>query len=47
MNQVEPEDPSVLWKALKDHGIAAEHNNLNMTGPAAADYIIASAPDLV
>jgi hypothetical protein len=25
----------------------AEHNNLVMTGPAAADYIISSAPDLV
>ncbi|TAP41857.1 hypothetical protein [Arthrobacter sp. S39] len=47
INNVEPEEPASLWKALKKHGIAAEHNNLNMTGPAAADYIISSAPDLV
>lgn len=47
MNHIEPEEPASLWKAMKGHGITVEHNHLNMTGPAAADYIVSSAPDLV
>jgi hypothetical protein len=39
--------PEALWAALLDHGINPDSNNLSMTGPAAADYIVASAPDLV
>jgi hypothetical protein len=32
---------------MKHSGIDPDNNNLSMTGPAAADYIVASAPDLV
>ena len=32
---------------ILDVGINPDSNNLSMTGPAAADYIVASAPDLV
>lgn len=39
--------PEALWAALEDNGINPDHNNLSMTGPAAADYIVASAPPLV
>jgi len=38
---------AALWEALQDAGINPDSNNLSMTGPAAADYIVASAPDLV
>lgn len=46
INQVEPEAPEVLWAALKVRHISPGQNHLTMKGPAAADYIIASAPDL-
>lgn len=39
--------PELLWEALRDHGVTPENNHLVMKGPAAADYIIASAPNLV
>jgi hypothetical protein len=39
--------PEALWEALQDQGIDPDSNNLSMTGPAAADYIVASAPPLV
>jgi hypothetical protein len=39
--------PEALWEALADRGIDPDNNNLSMTGPAAADYIVASAPPLV
>jgi hypothetical protein len=39
--------PEALWEALQAQGINPDSNNLSMTGPAAADYIVASAPDLV
>lgn len=40
--------PSALFKALEDgHGISCSSNALAMTGPAATDYIVASAPSLV
>ncbi|MEN8584813.1 hypothetical protein ABFP37_19160 [Burkholderia sp. RS01] len=39
--------PRVLFKALKDlHGISPTSNALAMTGPAATDYILASAPNV-
>lgn len=47
LNEEQPQAPETLWEALKDHHIRPEHNHLVMKGPAAADYIIASAPDLV
>ena len=39
--------PEALWEGLKAQGITPGNNHLVMTGPAAADYIIASAPNLV
>lgn len=43
--QLQP--PESLWAAMLANGIDPDSNNLSMTGPAAADYIVASAPDLV
>ena len=40
--------PAALFRALKEgHGISPSSNRLAMTGPAATDYILASAPNLV
>lgn len=40
--------PRVLFRALKDlHGISPASNGLAMTGPAATDYILASAPNVI
>ncbi|WP_285247225.1 hypothetical protein [Pseudarthrobacter sp. efr-133-R2A-89] len=47
LNKAEPHTPAALWEALQQAGIDPDSNNLSMTGPAAADYIVASAPDLV
>lgn len=47
LNKAEPQSPAALWDALQRAGIDPDSNNLSMTGPAAADYIVASAPDLV
>jgi hypothetical protein len=47
IHKVRLQPPEELWAALKLKGIDPDSNNLSMTGPAAADYIIASAPDLV
>ena len=47
INRLEPESPQNLWTALKDHRIRPDENTLAMTGPAATDYILSSAPDLV
>lgn len=47
INRVEPEFPENLWTALKDRRIRPDDNTLAMTGPAATDYILSSAPDLV
>lgn len=41
------QSPEALWEALQVRGIDPDSNNLSMTGPAAADYIVASAPPLV
>lgn len=41
------ESAEALWQALESRGIIPGKNTLAMTGPAAADYILASAPDLV
>jgi hypothetical protein len=42
-----PESPKALWHALEERGIIPGKNTLAMTGPAAADYILASAPDII
>ena len=47
LNNEEPQAPEDLWAALKEHSITPSNNHLAMKGPAAADYIIASAPDIV
>lgn len=39
--------PEALWQALRAHQIEPSDNHLVMKGPAAADYITASAPNLV
>jgi hypothetical protein len=47
LGQQPPQPPEALWEALKARRINPGNNHLGMKGPAAADYIIASAPDLV
>lgn len=47
LNNEEPQSPAALWEALRAHKITPRHNHVGMKGPAAADYIIASAPDLI
>lgn len=47
LNKEEPQAPKALWTALEAHRIKPEDNHLGMKGPAAADYIVSSAPDLV
>lgn len=47
LTREEPQPPQALWEALKAHHIQPGHNHVGMKGPAAADYILASAPDLV
>lgn len=47
LNKEEPQPPEALWQALKTHRIKPRHNHVGMKGPAAADYIVSSAPDLV
>lgn len=42
-----PQSPKALWHALGRRGISPGRNMLAMTGPAAADYIVSSAPGLV
>ncbi|MCQ6273356.1 hypothetical protein M8J71_23215 [Pseudarthrobacter sp. R1] len=41
------ESADSLWRALIGRGIIPGKNALAMTGPAAADYILSSAPGLV
>jgi hypothetical protein len=47
INQTQPEPPQALWAALEEHRIKPGDNALAMTGPAATDYILCSAPDLL
>jgi hypothetical protein len=42
-----PQPEEALWQALDRRGITPGNNTLAMTGPAAADYILASAPSLI
>lgn len=41
-----PESAEALWEALAERDVIPGSNTLSMTGPAAADYIVSSAPDL-
>ena len=41
------ESAEALWAALSGKGIVPGRNTLAMAGPAAADYILASAPGLI
>ncbi|MCX2747243.1 hypothetical protein OOZ51_05360 [Arthrobacter sp. MI7-26] len=41
-----PRPESAFWAAMKTKGIHPGGNGLAMTGPAAADYILASCPGL-
>jgi hypothetical protein len=41
-----PESAKALWGALAARGVIPGRNTLSMSGPAAADYIVSSAPDL-
>jgi hypothetical protein len=47
LHKAQLQPPEALWAALLAQDINPDSNNLSMTGPAAADYIVASAPDLV
>jgi hypothetical protein len=46
LNGCPPESVEALWEALTLKGAIPGKNTLTMTGPAAADYILSSAPDL-
>lgn len=47
IHQLRPAAPVSLFTALRERGIDPENCELAMTGPAAADYILASAPSLI
>lgn len=47
LNKEEPAPPEALWEALAARRIKPADNHVGMKGPAATDYIIASAPDLI
>lgn len=47
LNGHDPEKPEALWTALWSRNIDPGQNDLAMKGPAAVDYIVASAPNLV
>jgi hypothetical protein len=47
INQGQPQPAQTLWAALKERRINPKDNRLTMTGPAATDYILASAPNLL
>ncbi len=46
LQQSVPQPESSFWAAMKTKGIHPAGNGLAMTGPAAADYILASCPAL-
>jgi hypothetical protein len=47
LNGCPPESADALWAGLRAKGIIPGKNTLSMTGPAAADYILSIAPDLI
>ncbi|MFE4544181.1 hypothetical protein [Arthrobacter sp. NPDC056727] len=46
LSECPAESEGALWEALLSKGIDPRKNTLAMTGPAAADYILSSAPNL-
>ena len=46
INQYRPQSSRSLWAALRERRINPADNRLTMTGPAATDYILTSAPNL-
>lgn len=47
INGCPQESADAPWQALTGRGITPAKNALAMTGPAAADYILSSAPGLL
>ncbi|MDQ0617453.1 hypothetical protein [Arthrobacter globiformis] len=47
IHELQPAAPDSLFTAVRERGIDPENCELAMTGPAAADYILASAPSLI
>lgn len=47
LHQLPPRPESTFWAAMRKKHIHPGQNGLRMTGPAAADYIMASYPGLV
>jgi hypothetical protein len=47
LDQTVPRPEDAFWAAMKKKRIHPRRNGLRMTGPAAADYILASYPGLV
>ena len=47
INQYAARDPRRPMGSAQAHGIDPDDYELAMTGPAAADYIVASAPSLI
>ncbi|MDJ0319968.1 hypothetical protein [Pseudarthrobacter sp. PS3-L1] len=47
LNDHEPLGAHTLWMELRAHHVDPDKNSLAMTGEAATDYIVSSAPDLV
>ena len=47
LNDQEPLGVHMLWMELRAHHVDPDKNSLAMTGEAARDYIVSSAPDIV
>ncbi|APX01075.1 MULTISPECIES: hypothetical protein [Arthrobacter] len=47
IHKAQPDAAGALFVALRERGIDPENCEMAMTGPAAADYILASAPSLI
>lgn len=47
LNQSAPAAGADFWSAMKAHRIRSSNSGLRMTGPAAADYIMATYPALI
>jgi hypothetical protein len=47
LNQSVPARGADFWSAMRKHRIRSSDSGLRMTGPAAADYILATYPALV
>lgn len=47
LSQTAPEPEDAFWAAMKEKRIHPDRTDLRMKGPAAADYILASYPEMV